>query len=449
MAASMEQVWFRGAQGNRLAASAIGDGDAPIVLLLPAVGQSRHVWSGAAIALAAAGRRAICVDLRGHCDSEPAPGGDYDLSGYAADLAAVLAQLPSRATVVGVGPSGLAALVAAGEGGADLMSALVLVGVTAWVDPETAARIRVALERRAEAFADETAVLDAIARVHPFEPAPSATRQLIGAYERGEDALWRWRGDARTFAGFDLAAQSARIEAAAAKLRLPALLIRGTLNESVSRAATDRLQAMIAGAEAVEIDGGGHYVVTDHEDAFNARLLEFLERRLPLQARSYQSGADPRLLRDAMGCFGTGVTVVTTLDAEGAPIGFTANSFTSVSLDPPLVLFCIARKSANLQSFVDARSFAINILHIGQQPTSDRFARPGDARFEGIEWQVREGGGAPILTGSRASFDCTTHAIHDGGDHLIVVGRVERADFEPHRDPLLYLQGKYRRVHFA
>ncbi|MET0371307.1 MAG: alpha/beta fold hydrolase [Sphingobium sp.] len=440
---------FAGAQGNRIAASVYGDSDWPTVLLVPPIGQSRHVWVDAAEALSAAGRRAIAVDLRGHCDSDAAPGGSYDLSAYAADIVAILGQLQARATVVGVGPTGLAALVAAGEGGGDLMSALVLVGVTAWVDAETAARIRAAVTRRADAFASPQDVLAAIASVHPFEPAPSAERQLLSAYTQGEDGMWRWRGDLSTLAGFDLIAESDRIAAAAAKVRLPTLLVRGSLNDSVSSEAHERMRAMMTNAETTEIDGGGHHVVTDHQEAFNAALLEFLERRLPLRPPVFHSGADPRLLRDALGCFGTGVTVVTTIDPEGAPIGFTANSFTSVSLDPPLVLFCIAKKSANLNIFRNASSFAINILHIGQQPTSDQFARPNEARFDGIDWTVRIDGGAPILTGSRASFDCTTHAIHDGGDHLIVVGEVQRADFEPHRDPLLFLQGKYRRVHFA
>ncbi|MCK9542450.1 MAG: alpha/beta fold hydrolase [Novosphingobium sp.] len=432
-----------------LRASRFGDADAPTLVLLPAIGQCRSIWYAAARALADAGRCAICLDPRGHGDSDPALDGAYDLSAYAADLKSVLGQLSSRATVVGIGPGGLTALVAAGEGGPGLISAVVLVGVTAWVDENVAGRIGKAITSLGEEFDSADAVLAAIAAIHPLEPFPTATDRLLDAFERGPDGKWTWRGDRALFGAFGLARESARIEEAAAHIAVPTMLIRGTLNETVSLGDSRRLQVLIRDSEIQEVSGGGHHLVNDLQDEFNAVLLEFLERRVPLQPLSYRSGADPRLLRDALGCFGTGVTVVTTMGPDASPVGFTANSFTSVSLDPPLVLFCIARKSANLAVFQQASGFAINILHIGQQPTSNRFARPSESRFDGVDWEIRTEGGSPILIGSRASFDCRTYAMHDGGDHLIVVGEVKQADFEPHRDPLLFLQGKYHRLHFG
>jgi len=445
----MHSVTFQGAGGASIAGTRFGPEGAPTVVLLPAIGQSRSVWYAAAEALADAGRCAICLDPRGHGDSARAPDGQYDLSAYAADLKAVLVQLSSRATVVGIGPGGLAGLIAAGESAPGLVSSLVLVGVTAWVEQDVAQRLGAATERKSRAFASPEDVIAAIAEVHPLEPAPTSTERLLDGYARDAGGLWRWRGDPAVFTGFRLAEESPRIEIAAARISVPTTLIRGALNETVSPEATRRLQELIAGAEIQEVSGGGHHVVTDRAEAFNATLLDFLERRVPLHPLTYRSGADPRLLREALGCFGTGVTVVTTFDSQGQPIGFTANSFTSVSLEPPLVLFCIARKSANLDVFCRAPGFAINILHIGQQPTSDRFARPSESRFDGLDWEVRSEGGAPILTGSRASFDCRAHSVHQGGDHLIIVGEVQRADYEPHRDPLLFLNGKYRRVHFG
>lgn len=182
-------------------------------------------------------------------------------------------------------------------------------------------------------------------------------------------------------------------------------------------------------------------------DRLNAAVLGFLEREAPREAVVYQAGSDARTLRDALGCFGTGVTVVTTLDADGQPIGLTANSFSSVSLEPPLILFCLSRGSANLERFQAARHFAINVLHIGQQPMSGVFARAGD-RFHDVAWEAWETG-APILSGSLASFECATDRVIEAGDHLIFIGRVLRARFEPRRDPLLYFRGKYRRLHFA
>ena len=243
--------------------------------------------------------------------------------------------------------------------------------------------------------------------------------------------------------------QEVRLDAAVSKIAVPVTLIRGSLNETISAETMQRLQAMISGAEAEEVEGAGHYAATDREDAFNAILLDFLERRAPRQPLAYIGGSEPRVLRDALGCFGTGVTVVTTFDAEGEPIGLTANSFTSVSLDPPLILFSLAKSSGSLELFRSAGRFAVNVLHIGQQPVAGRFARRDAPRFECVDWEVRAEGGSPILGGALASFDCKTYAVHDGGDHLIFIGQVDHAWFEPHRDPLLYFRGKYRRLHFA
>jgi flavin reductase (DIM6/NTAB) family NADH-FMN oxidoreductase RutF len=98
---------------------------------------------------------------------------------------------------------------------------------------------------------------------------------------------------------------------------------------------------------------------------------------------------------------------------------------------------------------MDADGFAINVLHIGQQPTSTRFTQKDGSRFEGAAWEGQPAAGSPVLSGSLASFDCSRHAVYDGGDHQIFIGQVRHARFEPHRDPLLYFRGKYRRLHFA
>ncbi len=134
-----------------------------------------------------------------------------------------------------------------------------------------------------------------------------------------------------------------------------------------------------------------------------------------------------RLLRDAFGTFMTGVTVVTTLDAEGRPIGFTANSFSSVSLDPPLLLVSIAKTSQNFSLFSAARGFAVNILSEGQREVSNTFARPVVDRFATVNW--REGpAGSPVLQGVSAWFDCTMEQVIEAGDHAILLGRVQAFD---------------------
>ncbi len=161
----------------------------------------------------------------------------------------------------------------------------------------------------------------------------------------------------------------------------------------------------------------------------------------------YRSGHDPRTLRDALGCFATGVTVVTCLDTKGKPAGLTVNSFTSVSLDPPLILVCLAKQAASASTLIEAKEFAINVLHTGQQPASITFSTRHPDRFGATPWSRGELG-APILEASLGVFECKAHAVHDGGDHHILVGEVVKASFDASLDPLLYFRGKYRRLHF-
>jgi flavin reductase (DIM6/NTAB) family NADH-FMN oxidoreductase RutF len=151
---------------------------------------------------------------------------------------------------------------------------------------------------------------------------------------------------------------------------------------------------------------------------------------------------EPRELRQALGSFATGVTIVTSRGTAGEPLGLTANSFNSVSLDPPLVLFSLNRNAFSLKPFEDAGFFAINILSDRQRHLSDNFARSLADKWRGVEYEVWETG-APILKGSLASFECLTHSTHDGGDHVIFVGRVQRLRFSGDGHPLLYFRGGY------
>ena len=154
---------------------------------------------------------------------------------------------------------------------------------------------------------------------------------------------------------------------------------------------------------------------------------------------------DARRLRDAFGAFATGVTVVTAVDGGGVRVGLTANSLTSVSLDPPLLLFCPARAASALPTLRATRRFAVNVLEAAQAPVADRFARRGVDRFADATWH--DLAGLPVLGGALASFACTLEAEHDGGDHVVVIGRVEAMTASGGHDPLLYFRGAYRRVH--
>ena len=154
---------------------------------------------------------------------------------------------------------------------------------------------------------------------------------------------------------------------------------------------------------------------------------------------------EPRTLRDAFGCFATGVTVITGRGDDGVSVGLTANSFTSLSLDPPLLLFCPAKTASALPVLRATRRFAVNVLHRESEAVANRFAARNVDRFADAVWEDWDG--LPILSDALASFACSLHAEHDGGDHIIMVGRIERLRYEHARDPLLYLKGRYRRVH--
>ncbi|AYQ44167.1 MULTISPECIES: flavin reductase family protein [Burkholderia] len=152
----------------------------------------------------------------------------------------------------------------------------------------------------------------------------------------------------------------------------------------------------------------------------------------------------PGDFRRALGCFATGVTVVTTVDDEGRRIGLTANSFSSVSIDPPLILWSLARRSPNLRAFERCRFFAVNVLAGSQQDICTRFAKPIDDRFSGVD-TVDGQGGVPLIAGAVAQFECENEIVHAGGDHAIFVGRVNR--FRWHEQaPLVFCMGALREL---
>ena len=401
---------FKGFGGVVIRGDMRGDPDDPLVLLVHGGGQTRDIWNDAAAALVRAGRQVIALDLRGHGESEWPADGRYEFGAYVEDLRAILAQLPSRPVIVGASLGGWIAAVAVGEDGGHLASGLIL--------------------------ADAPPDLDL-----------SNIRKAAGTLRAAsETARGAW--DPRMPERFDLEDALGRFKAAAPRIRVPALFVRGALSDITDAASASRIAGQIPAAEYAEIGEAGHLVASDRGDLFSAALLDLLERRIPRFVPEYRSGSDARTLRDALGCFATGVTVVTAFDTGGEPVGLTANSFTSVSLDPPLLLVCIARTSSSLKALESAGYFAVNVLHIGQQPASSLFAVPGEDRFRQTPWQ-RGRHDAPVLSNALANFECRRHQMHDGGDHIILVGEVLRATFDPRRDPLLYFRGKYRRLHFS
>ena len=383
--------------GVRLEASVTGREHDPAVLLIHGAGQSRMMWTNIAQALVAAGRRVISLDLRGHGQSEWPVDGRYDYLAFVEDLRAVLAQLGTRPVVV-----------------ASAFGSLVAVG---------------ALAKDASTLAAGLVMLDL--------PTAFDAATLMQA---ADDTAW----DSRWLESFNPEGVSERLAAAAPAIAVPVLLVGSGPQAPENSGTVAEFVHHLPDAEFANIENADQ----SGDGALNALVLDFLERRLPRDAPEFRSGSDARTLRDAMGCFATGVTIVTTIAADGAPLGLTANSFTSVSLDPPLLLVCIANSSSSAAAMQVADRFAVNVLQIGQQPVSNRFASKLEDRFAPKDWIVGEFG-APVLDGSLCAFECERHSITDAGDHFILVGKVLKASFEARRDPLLYFRGKYRRLHFA
>lgn len=153
----------------------------------------------------------------------------------------------------------------------------------------------------------------------------------------------------------------------------------------------------------------------------------------------------PELLREVLGLYPTGITVVTVKAADGGLYGVTVNSFSSVSLDPPLVLFSLSRKLHTLEALLSAGRFAIHFLRDDQQHVSARFARPRSNKWEDMKY--RDGiMGSPVLDGSLAVLECELYAQYDGGDHVLVLGRIAHIEKDSGSHALVFYRGRYHTV---
>jgi flavin reductase (DIM6/NTAB) family NADH-FMN oxidoreductase RutF len=156
---------------------------------------------------------------------------------------------------------------------------------------------------------------------------------------------------------------------------------------------------------------------------------------------SDHSPIDPRDFRNALGTFATGVTIITAVAADGKPYGLTCNSFASVSLNPPLVLWSLGMFSQGLGIFQDASHFAVNVLGASQQALAKKFAKSSEDKFAGVKWTPGLGN-APVLADSVANFQCRAAGRYYGGDHVIFLGAVEAYSYN-RQEPLLFAHGGY------
>ncbi len=156
------------------------------------------------------------------------------------------------------------------------------------------------------------------------------------------------------------------------------------------------------------------------------------------------SSSDPKVFRRVLGHYPTGVCVITAMQADGRPAGMAVGSFTSVSLDPPLVAFFPDRSSSTWPKIEAAGHFCVNVLAAHQEQLCRAFSSRADDKFAGIDYRLSDKG-VPILDDVVAWIDCTLHAVHEAGDHFIVLGEVHALDVEKPHAPLLFFQGGYGR----
>jgi pimeloyl-ACP methyl ester carboxylesterase len=281
-------VRIPGADGLTIAAEAVGPDEGPAALLIHGGGQTRHAWGTTLRALGTAGWRALSMDLRGHGESDWSPDGQYRLDDFAADVAAVARSLGTP-VLVGASLGGLASLVVIGEQDPDappVASGLVLVDVAPRV--EVAGRERIGafmMGNIEEGFASLEEVADAIAAYNPHRPRPTDLSGLKKNLRQRPDGRWAWHWDPVFITGKMGSADETRssiidpdrLSAAAAKVTVPVLLVRGRMSDLLSEEGAQELLELVPHAALVDVAGAGHMVAGDRNDLFNDAVVSFLD----------------------------------------------------------------------------------------------------------------------------------------------------------------------------
>lgn len=285
-----ERVELRGDGGIRLVGDVTGRPEDPPVVLLHGGGQTRHSWHTTAQFLADHGWRAYTIDLRGHGESDWAPDGDYGLDAFAGDVRAVATSLDRPPALVGASLGGMSALAAVGDSPTPLASSLVLVDVAPRIEDAGAMRIGDFMrEHMEEGFASLEEAADAVAAYNPHRRRPRDLDGLRKNLRQREDGRWVWHWDPRFISppagGPDETRVSVvspeRLEAAARRLRIPVLLVRGRLSDLLSAEGARRFLDLVPHAEFIDVAEAGHMVAGDRNDVFNDGIVEFLARQRP------------------------------------------------------------------------------------------------------------------------------------------------------------------------
>jgi len=283
-----ERVTFTVPEGLTLVGDAWGDPSHPPVLLVHGGGQTRYAWGGTAEALALRGWYAVSIDQRGHGDSAWSAAGNYSMTHYGEDLRAVARAFPRPPAVVGASLGGVAAMIAAGEAAGEaagpVFSAVVLVDITPRVEETGVARIIGFMsQNKDEGFGSLEEAADAIAAYLPDRPRPKDLTGLAKNLRHGPDGRWRWHWDPRFVGDLDQRIRDRdpeRLEAAAGRLKVPVLLVRGRRSDLVTEAQARQFLQLVPHAQYVDVSGAGHMVAGDRNDAFTVAVVRFL-RTLP------------------------------------------------------------------------------------------------------------------------------------------------------------------------
>jgi pimeloyl-ACP methyl ester carboxylesterase len=270
--------------GLRLAVHDEGPADGPPVLLLHGGGQTRFAWGGTQHELGGRGYRAIAVDLRGHGESDWAPDGDYSPGRIAGDLLRLMEWAGGRPALVGASLGGLSALVAVGENPDAACSALVLVDVTPRVNLPGARRVLAFMRSHPDGFDSFEEAADAVAAYLPHRPRPGVTtglRRNLRSDATGR-LQWHWDPALVEFPDPDSPIPTDRLLAAARRVRVATLLVRGALSDVVTEATAGELQEVLPHVEYVTVSRAGHMVAGDQNDVFTGVVAGFLERVVPV-----------------------------------------------------------------------------------------------------------------------------------------------------------------------
>lgn len=435
----MEQTQLILDNSLTLAAAVGGSGAEQGVLLLHSEGQTRHEWMHLAQRLQRENYHVVSLDLRGHGDSDWAA--DYSLDHMVDDVVAALKTLPPKAVIVGAGVGAQLAVLACGEEklrtGKNLAQALVLVSPYTLESTERRLKLRQIINAVQASVTDTETAQQAVTSITQTPTSPST----INKYLRKTDTdTWRWHSDPgicdSEIMNSDLNTLLPRISHAARAIAVPTTLIGSLINNPILKTACETMTQLQFIDEQSQRD---LFNIHPEFDPFDQHALDAITQVL---APTHSALANSLVLRRAFGAFPTGITVVTTTDTDNNPVGLTANSFTSVSIEPPLLLFCLKNDSANLKIFMESDVFAVNILSSDQQAASQCFASKVDDRFASIPWETWSLN-VPILQDTVASFECEKYAVYDGGDHQIFVGRIHQSYLSPQRQPLMYVNGRY------